>query len=226
MLKLIRGLHEFRTQIHSQNEEFFNQLAKSQSPHALFICCSDSRVDPNLITQTDPGDLFTLRNAGNIVPPYDGAVRGEEATIEYAVVALGIKDIVICGHSNCGAMNGLLHKEQLATMPTVEKWLKNSTDTLEVISRNYTGLDDQSLLNIAVQENVLVQLEHLRTLPSVNRALWKRELELHGWVYEIETGEVYVYDPIHEQFLPIHFVDGGWHLEPFQEESDECAEVT
>jgi len=225
MLKLIRGLHEFRTLIHSQNEEFFNQLAKQQAPHALFICCSDSRVDPNLITQTDPGELFTLRNAGNIVPPFDGTVRGEEATIEYAVVALGIKDIVICGHSNCGAMRGLLNKDQLAGMPTVEKWLKHSDDTLNVIGRNYAGLDEQSLWNIAIQENVLVQLEHLRTLPAVSRAIWKRELEVHGWVYEIETGEVYVYDPVHEQFLPIHYVGGEWHLVP-PEESDECAEVS
>jgi carbonic anhydrase len=213
MLKLIRGLHEFKTQIHSQNEEFFNQLAKSQSPHALFICCSDSRVDPNLITQADPGDLFTLRNAGNIVPPYDGTVRGEEATIEYAILALRIKDIVVCGHSNCGAMRGLIDKGQLETMPTVKKWLHYSQGTLDVISRNYGDLAGDELLNIAIQENVLVQLEHLRTLPSVTRALLKREIELHGWVYKIESGEVFVYDPINEQFLPVHYVQGEWHLE-------------
>jgi carbonic anhydrase len=213
MLKLARGLHKFQTEIHSINEDFFQHLAKGQSPQVLFICCSDSRINPNLITQTDPGELFTLRNAGNIVPPFDVVGGGEEATIEYAIMALGVKDIVVCGHSNCGALNGLLHPQHLETMPAVRKWLEFAKDTLNLVEKNYGKLDEAGLLNIAIQENVLMQLEHLRTLPAVQRGLWKREVEIHGWVYEIETGEVYVYDPIYEQFLAIHYVEGEWHLE-------------
>jgi carbonic anhydrase len=216
MHNLMRGLHQFKTEIHSPNQKFFEELARGQSPKTLFICCSDSRVNPNLITQTDPGDLFILRNAGNIIPPYDGLVGGELATVEYAVVALGVQNIIVCGHSNCGAVQALLSKDSLETMPAVKSWLEHACVSGDLLSRSYDQLDQPSLLNVAVQENVLAQLEHLRGLPAVSSSLWKREVELHGWVFEIETGEVYSYDPIYEQFLKIRYSqsEGTWNLEP------------
>src|SRR5262245_7184396 len=133
MQKLVQGIHKFQTNYFSSQQELFQRLAKGQSPETLFITCSDSRISPTLLTQTGPGDLFVLRNAGNIVPPYRASNGGEGATIEYAIHALGVKDIVVCGHSHCGAMKGLLHPEDLGDMPTVRDWLLHAEATRWVI---------------------------------------------------------------------------------------------
>ncbi len=213
MHKLHHGLHQFKTEVFAINEEFFGNLSKGQAPDAVFICCSDSRIVPSLLTQTDPGQLFTIRNAGNIVPPHGQSVSGEEATIEYAVEALNIKNIIVCGHTKCGAMAGVLQPQTLSTMPNVARWLSHAAKTRDIIDLHYKDLDFDFKHSVVVQENVLVQLENLRSLPCVARKLWKREVELHGWVYEIESGEVYVYDPIDEEFEPIrHALDGTLEL--------------
>ncbi len=212
MLKLIAGLHQFKTEIHANNEEFFDRLAVRQTPEALFITCSDSRIDPNLLTQTNPGELFILRNAGNILPPHVAHVGGEEATIEYAIIALGIKDIIVCGHSQCGAMQGLLNQDLVKEMPSVREWLKHAAETKRLILANYQDLNEQYKLDIAVQENVLIQLEHLRTYPCVAERLEKNELAIHGWVYEIESGQVYIYESDYQQFVPLMYEDGHYHL--------------
>ena len=211
MLKLLPGLHQFKSEIHSQNEKFFERLASGQSPDAIFITCSDSRVVPNLITQTDPGTLFVIRNAGNIVPAYsaDSDSPAEEATIEYAVSQLNVKEIIVCGHSGCGAMNGLLQMEKLDSMPAVKKWLKHTERTLDIIDSDYGDLDWDSKVSAAIQVNVLVLLENLRTLPCISKRIMKREIELHGWVYDIESGEVYIFDPLDEEFkAPLKTRDG------------------
>ncbi len=213
--KLHHGLHQFKTEVHAINQEFFGNLAKGQAPDAVFIGCSDSRVVPTLLTQTDPGQLFVIRNAGNIVPPHSdtGGVGGEEAAIEYALEGLNIKNIIICGHTKCGAMSGVLQPEKLETMPSVKKWLGHAQKTKEIIDRHYSDLDFDFKHSVVVQENVLVQLENLRALPCVGRKLWKREVELHGWDYDIESGEVFVYDPIDEEFEPIRIaMDGSLEL--------------
>lgn len=217
MHKLHHGLHQFRTEIHEPNEEFFGALAKGQNPDVLFITCSDSRVVPNLLTQTDPGQLFTIRNAGNIVPVHGDYVSGEEATIEFALEALNIKNIVVCGHTKCGAMTGVLKPEILATMPSVEKWLAGASKSKKIVEEHYPDLDFDGQHSVIVQENVLMQLENVRLLPCVARRIWKREIELHGWVYDIETGDVFIYDPIEEEFLPIrHSADGSLGLDSAQ----------
>lgn len=209
MHKLHHGLHQFKTEVHAINEEFFGNLARGQAPDAVFIACSDSRIVPSLLTQTDPGQLFIIRNAGNIVPPHGDTCGGKEATIEYALEGLHIKNIIICGHTKCGAMAAVLHPEKLETMPNVQKWLGHAQKTKEIIDRHYSDLDFDFQHSVVVQENVLVQLENLRALPSVARRLWKREVELHGWVYDIESGEVYVYDPIDEEFEPLRYARDG-----------------
>jgi carbonic anhydrase len=203
MQKLIQGIHQFQTNLFASQRELFERLADGQHPDALFITCSDSRISPNLITQTEPGELFILRNAGNIVPPYGAANGGEGATIEFAVVGLGVSDIIVCGHSHCGAMKGLLHPESLQHMPTVAAWLAHAEATRWIARQKYAEQPPDSLLNISIQENVLVQLENLRTHPAVAAGLASSSLKLHGWVYKIETGQVFAYDPQSQQFLPL-----------------------
>lgn len=203
MRKLVEGIHHFQAGIFREQQEFFEGLANGQNPQALFITCSDSRVNPNLITQTEPGDLFILRNAGNIVPPHGAVNSGEGATIEFAVVGLGVSDIIVCGHSHCGAMKGLLEPESLKQMPAVAKWLVHAEATRWIAREKYSHLSSKPLLNVTIQENVLIQLENLRTHPCIAAGLASGQLKLHGWVYKLETGQVFAYDPSEEQFLPL-----------------------
>jgi carbonic anhydrase len=206
MEKIIRGIHHFQQNIFSSQQELFRRLATGQQPDALFITCSDSRILPNLLTQTKPGELFILRNAGNIVPPHGAANGGEGATIEYAVTALGIRDIIVCGHSHCGAMHGLLHQEKLTKMPSVVNWLQHAEATRRIVEEKYPEQTGEDQVLNAVKENVLVQLENLRTHPSVAAGLALGKLTLHGWVYQIETGSVFAYDPEQRQFRRIEQV--------------------
>ena len=203
MQNLMQGIHQFREKDFRPLQGLFEQLAKGQNPETLFITCSDSRIDPNLLTRSKPGDLFILRNAGNIVPPHGAANGGEAATIEFAVAALGVKDIIICGHSHCGAMKGLLQPELVAPLPSVASWLSHAETTRRIVRDNYGHLDGDRLVTATVEENVLVQLENLRTLPAVGSRLVRGDLHLHGWVYKIETGEVFAYDLITGQFVTL-----------------------
>ena len=201
--QLVAGVHRFKHEVFRQQQELFSRLAGGQEPQTLFITCSDSRIDPNLITHTDPGDLFVLRNAGNLVPAYGAASGGEVATIEFAVTGLGVRDIVVCGHSHCGAMKGLLHPEYLSEMPAVAEWLRGAEATRRIIRAKYAHLTGEALLDAAVEENVLMQIENLQTQPAVAVALAQNQLKLHGWVYEIQSGEVYSYDDQSQQFVPL-----------------------
>jgi carbonic anhydrase len=202
MQKLMQGIHGFQKNDFSPLKGLFEKLAKGQHPETLFITCSDSRIDPNLLTQSKPGELFILRNAGNIVPPH-GMGGGESATVEFAVQGLGVKDVVICGHSHCGAMQAVIDPKYVETLPAVASWLSHAETTKRIMETNYTHLSGAELLTATVEENVLVQLEHLRTLPSVAARLVKGDLHLHGWVYKIETGEVFAFDPQEGQFVPL-----------------------
>lgn len=203
MQKLVHGIHHFQSSIFSTQRELFERLANGQNPMALFITCSDSRINPNLITQTDPGDLFILRNAGNIIPPHGVTVGGEAATIEFATVGLQIKDIIVCGHSRCGAMQRLLEPTPVNDMPAMNAWLQYAESTRRIMKEKYPHLHGEQLLTATVEENVLVQLENLRTLPCVAAKLAAGELKLHGWVYKFETGRVFAYDPGRGQYMPI-----------------------
>ncbi len=203
MQKLVQGIHHFQSSLFSSQRELFERLAKGQNPDALFITCSDSRISPNLITQTDPGELFIIRNAGNIVPAHGAANGGEGATIEFAVAGLGVQDIIVCGHSHCGAMNGLLHPESLKDLPAMTAWLSHAGATRRIMQEKYSERTGDALLTTTIEENVLVQMENLRTHPVVAAGLSQNKLKLHGWVYKIETGQVFAYDPERGQFLPV-----------------------
>ncbi len=216
MQNLVDGIHQFQQDIFSRDKKLFEKLAEGQQPMALFITCSDSRIDPTLLTQTRPGELFIMRNAGNIVPPYGAVYGGEAATLEYAVSVLKVRDIVVCGHSHCGAMDGLLHPETVENLPAVRAWLEHAETTRRIVTENYQHIvDPTNRLTLTVEENVLVQLEHLRTHPSVAAALGRDELHLHGWVYKFETGDVFSFDPEQRQFRPLtsmvlaNFVERG-----------------
>jgi carbonic anhydrase len=201
--QLVAGVHNFQGNVFRTQQELFQRLAKGQNPETLFITCSDSRIDPNLITQTEPGDLFVLRNAGNIIPAYSGTAGGEIASIEFAIAGLGVKQIVVCGHSHCGAIKGLLSPEQLEDMPAVRDWLKHAEATRRIVKSKYKDKKKEDLYEIAAEENVLTQLENLQTHPAVAVALSQGALSLHAWMYEIESGEVYGYDTTVGQFIPL-----------------------
>lgn len=203
MQKLVEGIHRFQAEIFRTNRELFQRLANGQNPQALFITCSDSRINPNLITLTEPGDLFILRNAGNIIPAFGAANGGEAATIEFGVAGLGVQDIIVCGHSHCGAMKGLLQPDSIRDMPSVAAWLMHAEATRRIMRDKYGERSGTDQLTTAVEENVLVQIENLRTHPTVAAGIACGRLKLHGWVYKIETGQVFAFDPARGQFAPV-----------------------
>jgi carbonic anhydrase len=199
MTRLIRGALDFQRRVFGTKKTLFGKLAKGQRPPELFITCSDSRINPNLLTQTDPGELFILRNAGNLVPAHGGPTGGEEATVEYAVLHLKVRDIIVCGHSHCGAIQGLLKPEALRDLPRVADWLQHARAILPDMDK----VPAEERLDRAIEANVLLQLEHLRSHPPVAAALAARKLRLHGWVYRFETGEVRTYDPLTGHFVSV-----------------------
>jgi len=203
MQKLIQGIHRFQNEVFSGHADLFKKLEKGQNPEVLFITCSDSRINPNLITQTEPGELFIIRNAGNIVPSYGPNASGETATIEFAIDGLGVKDVVVCGHSKCGAMHALLKPSLVEKMPAMRSWLQNAETTKRIIFDHYKHLEGDALLMATIEENVLMQLEHLKTHPAVASKLAKKEIRLHAWVYKFETGKIFSYDADSGQFVEL-----------------------
>ena len=204
MDRIIDGVLKFQRDIYPSQKALFEQLSIAQRPQALFIGCSDSRVVPELFTQQGPGDLFVVRNAGNIVPPFAVAPGGVSASIEYAVSVLGVPDIIICGHSGCGAMTAILRgSKQLEALPAVARWLSFSDAARQIVAKRCSHEDDDAKLNSLVQENVLTQLEHLLTHPSVAAAVKAKEVRLHGWVFDIPTASVLTYDAQAETFVPL-----------------------
>jgi carbonic anhydrase len=194
--QLKAGIRRFQTEVYPEQAETYRKAANEpQSPRALIVACADSRIDVESITQSGPGDLFVTRNIGNLVPAYGEMLGGVSAVIEYAVSALKVQHIVVCGHTDCGAMKALLNPDSMETMTTVKSWMKNAHAALSVA--NSLAKEDEKpseMMKRLTQENVLLQIQHLRTHPSVAGAMAREELTISGWVYDIATGGVRISD--------------------------------
>ena len=208
MQKLIEGVHTFHREEFGRYKELFARLSREgQNPHTLFITCSDSRVLAELVTNSQPGDLFVVKNAGNIVPPsiVTGSTNSTAAAIEFAVEVLGVADIVVCGHTQCGAMKALLEGvADKKTTPHLTEWLEVIAPVRDVIRREYrwlTGNDARE--TAAAEENVLFAIENLHGYPCVAKRLAAGTLRLHGWCFKIATAEMFAYDPAVGQFQPL-----------------------
>lgn len=206
MKKLIEGLMRFKSDVYPKHRELFAELASRQNPEVMMIACSDSRVVPNVFTQSGPGELFVLRNAGNIVPAFGEQAMGVSATIEYAVQVLKVKDIIVCGHTDCGAMRAALHPETMASLPSLSTWLRQTESALAVVKETASHLNDDERLVRLIEENVLAQLDRLATHPIVAAKTRSGALHIHGWVYDIAHGEFNAYDPRQKRFVPLALV--------------------
>jgi carbonic anhydrase len=192
--KLLGGISRFQEHVYPKHRDLFEKLAMGQRPDALFITCADSRIDPCLLTQTKPGELFICRVIGNIVPPYPDAVGGVSATIEYAVGVLQVREVIVCGHTDCGVMRGALNPEALEAYPNVTAWLRYAK-----VERRELEPSAELLLALT-EDNVLAQLKNLRSHPAVAARLEQGDLALHGWVYHIGSGTVTAYSEASRKF--------------------------
>lgn len=202
MDRILRGLSRFQKRIYPKHRDLFQKLALGQRPQALFITCADSRIDPCMLTQTKPGELFICRIVGNIVPPYPDAIGGVSATIEYAVGVLGVADVIVCGHTDCGVLKGVLNPEPLEPLSSVSAWLSYAQPALEAaeaLTQNAAG----SLLPALTERNVVEQIGNLRTHPTVAGRLEQGDLKLHGWVYDLGEGVVTHYDAGQDAFVTL-----------------------
>ena len=208
MQRLIEGVHRFQREQFGQYRSLFQKLShQGQSPHTLFITCSDSRVLAELITQSQPGDLFVVKNVGNIVPPatVSGDTNSTAAAIEFAVQVLKVNDIVVCGHSQCGAVAALMAGGvDRQALPQLSRWLDLAAPVRRVIAKEYAYLPgDAERLRAAEEENTLFALENLQTYPCVQARLADRSLRVHAWFFKIATAELFAYDPESKQFEPL-----------------------
>ncbi len=203
------GIRKFRKEIYPLQEDRYRRvMSEPQRPHALIITCADSRIHPDTLTQAQPGDIFTTRNIGNMVPKYGEMLGGVSAVLEFAVTAMQVEHIAVCGHSECGAMKALLEPESAASMPTVTAWLTNAHEALDEArwiqaQRRERGEDEGDLLRIVTEQNVLLQMRHVRTHPSVAKALENGALTISGWVYDIAEGTVRVTEDGEGNFEPV-----------------------
>jgi carbonic anhydrase len=207
MQKLIQGVHDFQSQEFCSYSGLFQRLAsEGQNPHTLFITCADSRVQAELITCSKPGDLFVVKNVGNIVPPAStSGPNSTAAAVEFAIESLGVTDIVLCGHTQCGAMSALVsgipHAEH---QPHLAEWLEQSQKVREAVARNYPEVTNLSQLEtLMAEENVLFGLENLKTYGAVQQALEKDKVRLHGWMFQIRDAKLFAYNSESGQFEPL-----------------------
>jgi carbonic anhydrase len=212
LARLLDGVRKFQREVYPERAEIYRKsVGQVQRPHTLFIACADSRIDPELITQCGPGEIFVCRNIGNIVPAYGEMLGGVSAVLEYAVMELGVDHVIVCGHTDCGAMKALIQFDSLSTLPVTKGWLRNAEAALSV-ARSMAGGNEgdeanaetsPDLLKSLTEENVLLQMMHLRTHPSVAGKIARRKLSIYGWIYDIANGDVRVHDMNKNQFVSI-----------------------
>ena len=217
MKKLVQGIIDFREKVSLEYKEKFARLALGQSPDALFVTCSDSRVAPNLFASTDPGDLLVLRNLGNLIPPccevlgHSNGCESAPAAIEFAVLNLNVSSIIICGHSECGAMQSIIQNFNNVNSPHLLKWLQHGVPAL---SKLKTVTDSKlSPHNILSQLNVLEQIEHLKTYSIISERLSSGKLKLYGWWFDIANTEVLSFNSEKNKFVPFDSAEGKRILE-------------
>jgi len=206
--KLIRGIIEFRKNVLDEYRETFAKLALGQSPDTLFIACSDSRVVPNLFASTNPGDLFVVRNIGNIIPPFIGTHHENfdesiAAAIEFAVLILKVSYIIVCGHSECGAMQALMRSKPNNETPHLEHWLQHAKTALNPLQDYPPSSSKIAPHNHLSQINILQQIAHLKTYPSVKQRLEDKTLSIYGWWFDIAHADVYAYENDLKKFVLI-----------------------
>lgn len=209
--RLKEGIRRYQVEVHAEKAEHYERAATTpQTPHSLIIACADSRVDVETITSSGPGHMFITRNVGNMVPPYSGTPGGVTAVIEYAVAALKVNHVVVCGHSDCGAMKALLHPPSTENLPTVRYWLHHGQAALMVAeSMMHKDESEGDQLKRLTEENVLMQLVHLKTHPSVAGAMARGELTMSGWVYDIGSGDVRIAEEGHRDFVAVTAAAGA-----------------
>jgi carbonic anhydrase len=215
MEKLVKGILEFRQKLLPTYREKFAHLALGQFPDTLFIACSDSRVVPNLFASTDPGDLFVLRNMGNLIPPFATAVNeatAEAAVIEFSLTTLPIANIIVCGHSECGAMQAVMSGIETLESPSLKNWLQHCCcKSLVKTDESHCGhLPPHNQLS---QMNVLQQMENLKTYPIIQKKLLNKDIIIHGWYFDIATGDVYAYEEALKRFIIIDEIEASQILE-------------
>lgn len=203
MNRFAAGYKKFREEVYPAAEEKYRALAKSQKPHTLFITCSDSRVRPADLTQTQPGELFKCRVVGNIVPAHGTVAGGVTAAIEYAVMVLGVESIVVCGHSDCGAMRAFSNPEKLEGLKAVRAWIEHAESAITMAKEHFGHLEGEEFLTALTKENVISQLQHLRTHPCVATRIRKGTLEIQGWYYDIGLGTIEQLDQDRGRFIPL-----------------------
>ncbi len=218
MKKLIQGIVDFRQNLTEESRALFAKLALGQKPDTLFIACSDSRVVPNLFASKNPGDLFVLRNIGNLVPPFSCPDQDNSAAavIEFSVFSLKVSDIIVCGHSECGAMIALSQGVDTLCCPHVETWLKYGEESLQKVREGLIINPGLSEHNQISQVNVLQQLEHIKSYPFIKERIEKNELRIHGWWFDIAQADVYCYEEELKQFVLIDEKEAAQILERFE----------
>jgi len=203
--KLLNGIVDFRKKVRPELEDTFAMLALGQRPDALFIACSDSRVAANVFASTEPGDMFVIRNVGNLIPPFSEGNEAphfgsEAAAIQFGLANLPISDLIVCGHSECGAIGALARGELPTQMPALDCWLRHGESSLRKLEAGATLGNHLERHNQLSQLNVLEQLEHLKTYPQVQEGLASGRLRLHGWYFDIKEANVYEYEPSEGRF--------------------------
>lgn len=223
MKKLVKGILDFRQHVRPGYRETFARLALGQSPDTLFIACSDSRVAPNVFASTDPGDMFVIRNVGNLVPPCGGshglssADESEAAAIEFAISNLGVSHIIVCGHSECGAMQALVHGRDHVCTPNLKAWLRHGEAALSALENDESRTESLSAHNRLSQLNVLQQIENLMSYPLIREKVNSGRLKIHGWWFNLAEAAVYCFDETQGKFAEIdeaqarRIMSESWH---------------
>lgn len=223
MERLFKGIKKFQQEHFKKEEEFFSKISKNQSPDVLFFTCSDSRVDPNLITQSKPGELFIVKNVGNIVPACN-TMRKKTCTaaaIEFALLMLKVTDIVVCGHSDCGALKALYYDEKdFGEMPNLKDWVDTASNVKNKVMSHLHDPTYKAKMEMTEKEYIIQQLENLKTYPLVAEAIKEEKLNIHGWYYEIGTGTVFAFNKRTGDFDRIHYSEHD-DLKSFSRESCE-----